>query len=111
MRFLAILLLACLSACSPEGTVPENVLPRDKFERLIAGSLLVEARLGHERVIDAARDERTRRYYDELFTDNGTTEEQFRVTYDHYLSHPEEMKAVYEAALNILQQQADSLAR
>jgi hypothetical protein len=46
-----------------------------------------------------------------MFKEQGTTEEQFKRTYDHYVQHPKDLKAAYEAALNDLQQQADSSMR
>ncbi len=111
MRALLLASLLVFGACGKPDEAPADLLPRDRFERVVAGSLLVEARLGHERVVDNGPDARSRQYYQELFTANGVTEEQFRRTYDHYVERPEELKAVYEAALVILQQQADSLAR
>lgn len=86
-------------------------MDRDKFERVLAGSLLIEARLSQEIPVEGASEDATAAYYNQLFEREGTTEEDFKATYEAYLQYPELLKEVYQEVLNRLQQQADSLGQ
>ena len=83
-------------------------LDQHKFEQVLAGSLLTEARLSHEIQVDKRGDSPATTYYQDLFKEQGVTEADFRATYDAYLKRPEELKKVYQNVLNDLQQRADS---
>lgn len=110
MRTLLLSALLVLLACTPKPATPPGLLERAKFERVLMESLLIEARLNHEMVIDKRIDSPIARYYAEMFKQQGVTEEQFKATYDHYVGRPEELKKIYEAVLGDLQQRADSAA-
>lgn len=111
MRSLVLSLLLALAACGPEDARPEGTLPPEKFEQVLMGALLIEARLNHEMVVDKRADVPVQQYYDTLFKEQGVTEQEFKATYDHYVRHPEELKRIYERVLNDIQQHADSTAR
>lgn len=98
-------------ACSTGSRKPNAPLDRAKFERVLAGSLLIEARLSQEIPVEGVSEDATAAFYNELFEREGTTEEDFKATYETYLQYPELLKEVYQAALNQLQQQADSLGQ
>ncbi|HEY0977176.1 MAG TPA: DUF4296 domain-containing protein [Flavobacteriales bacterium] len=103
---LGLLLMACGRS---EQQAPDDLLPRQKFEQVLGASLLIEARLNHEMVLDRRADSPVRRYYEEMFAEQGVTEEAFKRTYDHYVAHPAELKGIYEDVLQDLQQRADSI--
>ncbi len=84
-------------------------MSREKFEQVLAGSLLIQARLGHEIRVDIRADSPAASYYEDLFKEQGVTEADFRATYDAYLKQPEALKKIYEDVLNQLQQRADSV--
>ena len=108
VAFLLVLLLAV--SCGSNDEVLDTPLNREKFEQVLAGSLLIQARLGHEIRIDNRADSPAASYYDELFKEQGVTEADFRATYDAYLKQPEALKKIYEDVLNQLQQRADSVS-
>lgn len=105
-RFLVILVLA---ACTNAPPPPQAPLDRAEFERVLAGALLVEARIGQELTLEGRRDSTAAGYYDELYRQEGVSEADFKATYDAYLEQPELLKAVYEDVLNDLQHRADSV--
>ncbi|HRN36141.1 MAG TPA: DUF4296 domain-containing protein [Flavobacteriales bacterium] len=105
----ALPLLLLLAACGSGEKPPKAPLARAKFERVLAGSLLIEARLGQEIQIEKRADSPAATYYQELFEQEGVTEADFKATYEAYLQQPELLKEVYQDVLNQLQQRADSL--
>ncbi len=113
MKKLAVTLviLLLLAACGEGEKAPEAPLDRAKFERVLAGALLVEARLGHDIRIEGRADAPAMDYYQELFQQEGVTAEEFKATYNAYLQQPALLKEVYQDALNQLQQREDSLKR
>lgn len=98
------LLIGCmlLGACSSGNDVPEGLLPREKFVAVLTEAQLIEARRNHELVIEQISDAPVAKYYEDLFKDQGITEEQFVRTYDHYAEHPDEMKPIWEEVLTEL---------
>lgn len=101
-----LLVLACGGS---KESAPADLLPEERFARVLGESLLIEARLNHEMVLDRRADSPIQRYYDEMFKEQGVTEEAFRRTYDHYVKDPVELKRIYEDVLQDLQQRADSM--
>ncbi|MBS1936960.1 MAG: DUF4296 domain-containing protein [Bacteroidetes bacterium] len=105
----ALPLLLLLAACGAGEKPPKAPLGRAKFERVLAGSLLIEARLGQEIQLEKRADSPAATYYQELFRQEGVSEADFKATYEAYLQQPELLKEVYQDVLNQLQQQADSI--
>jgi hypothetical protein len=105
----ALLFPLLLAACGGGEKPPKAPLDRAKFERVLAGSLLIEARSGQDIQIDRRADSPAGDYYDELFKKEGVTKADFKATYEAYLQQPELLKEVYQDVLNQLQQRADSL--
>ncbi|MBS1583826.1 MAG: DUF4296 domain-containing protein [Bacteroidetes bacterium] len=110
MRAYVLASVLLLAACTRKPAPPPDLLPPETFERVLAESLLIEARLNHEMVVDKRVDSPTARYYADMFKEQGVTEQAFKATYDHYVQRPEELKKIYEAVLNDLQHRADSVA-
>lgn len=112
-RTVGLLLLVTLlaTACGGDTKEPDTPLDRAQFGRVLAGSLLIEARLSQELPVDQAGTSPASAYYQELFSREGVTEADFKATYEAYLKYPELLKEVYQEALNQLQQQADSLGQ
>ena len=108
---LPFFVLALLAACGGGGKDPDAPLDREKFERVLAGSLLIEAQLSREIQVEGVPGTSAATGYRELFAREGVTDADFRATYDAWLKHPERLKEVYQDVLNRLQQQADSLGQ
>ena len=105
--FLVLFALACGGKQSP----PKGPLDRNKFEDVLLESLLIEARMNHEMLVDKRADGPAERYYEEMFKKEGVSKEDFKATYDAYVQQPEQLKSVYQDVLNGLQQRADSVGR
>lgn len=108
-RAAAILSVLLLAACATEPQTPEAPLDRAEFERVLAGALLVESRLGMQASLEARMDSVAAGYYDELYRNEGITAADFKATYEAYLARPDLLKEVYQEVLNRLQHSADSL--
>lgn len=105
-----LIVLPLLAACGgSEG--PDAPLDRARFERVLAGSLLIQARLTQELPLEETSGSSASAYYGELFEREGVSEADFKATYEAYLQHPGLLKEVYEEVLSQLQQQADSLGQ
>jgi hypothetical protein len=102
MKVLLVMLLAVLAACNPERTVTEGVLDRERFKAVLLEAQLIEARVNHELIVQHVSNVPAQQYYAELFSEQGITEEQFRVSFEHYAARPEEMKAIYEEIMTEL---------
>lgn len=109
MRNAAVLLVFFLVACGGSGKPPQAPLDRAKFEQVLTGALLIEARVSREMQVDKRTGIPVEAYYAELFKQEGVTQADFKATYKAYAAQPEALKAVYQEALNSLQQRADSL--
>jgi hypothetical protein len=105
MRTWAICLL--FAACT-SGAVEDDLLPRDRFREVLLEAQLIEARMNRELVAQPEGEVPTAKYYEELFTKEGVTKEQFQRTFDHYADRPEELKAIYEEIITELSQRKDA---
>lgn len=103
---LLCVLLSCGRSAAPVG----GELDRAKFREVLTESMLIEARLSHELIIDKRADGPAARYYAEMFKQQGVTEAQFKNTYERYVQQPDSLKKIYEDVLNDLQQRADTTA-
>lgn len=110
MKALLPLLLLVLAACGGAEPPPQGPLSRDRFERVLLRSLLIEARTGRGITLDHAMPD-VQDEYDRMFSEEQVTRADFDSTYKAYLRRPEVLKAVYEKVLNDLQQQTDSVPR
>ncbi|MFN3874970.1 MAG: DUF4296 domain-containing protein [Flavobacteriales bacterium] len=91
-----ILCLLVLAACAPSERLPEGVLDRERFTRVLAGATLIEARISQEMSVAPAYPPPVGAYYEELFREHGIDSATFRASFDHYAQRPLEMKAIYE---------------
>lgn len=100
-----------LAACGGGEKEPDAPMDRARFERVLAGSLLIEARLAHEAPVEGISKDASLAYYQELFEHEGVTGEDFKATYEAYMERPELLRDVYRDVLIRLQQQADSISQ
>lgn len=96
----SLLFAFVLAACSAQApTPPADLIPRDAFVQVLADVQMIEARINHEMVVDQRTDSPAQRYYDELYTERKITKDLYARTYQWYVEHPEQLKAVYEDVL------------
>lgn len=107
MRSLVLCVLVLFAACTA-GDSEADLIPRDKFRDVLLEAELIEARMNHELVVQPTGEVPTQRYYEELFTSQGVTKEQFERTFDHYARRPEELKAIYEEIITELSRRKDA---
>ena len=97
-HFLAIALLC--GACSTEVSAPPtDLIEREQFVHVLADVQLIEARVKHEVRVEQRTESPAKGYYEEMYTERKITAERYKVTYQWYVEHPEELKDVYEAAV------------
>ncbi|MFZ1688555.1 MAG: DUF4296 domain-containing protein [Flavobacteriales bacterium] len=96
----ALLFALVLTACSgQEPAPPADLIQRDAFVQVLADVQMIEARINHEMVVDQRTDSPAQRYYEELYAERKITKDLYARTYQWYVEHPEQMKAVYEDVL------------
>lgn len=106
------MLMALLAmACGGKEKTPDAPLDRAKFQQVLTGSLLIEARTRNDLQVDQRSDPSAASAYAEMFAKQGVTEADFKATYNAYLKQPELLKEVYQDVLNQLQQRTDSSGR
>lgn len=102
MRTALLALLLSLAACGSKEDADKDILDREQFKEVLLQAQLIEARANHELVVEQFSKAPVAQYYKELFEKEGVTEEQFKATFDHYTSRPEELKAIYEEIITEL---------
>lgn len=107
MRTGVLLLLLAAMACGPREKSPVDLLDRERFKEVLLQAQLIEARVDHELIVEQAVRVPAQRYYDELFAEQGITEEQFANTFAYYAARPEELKAIYEEIVTELNYRKD----
>lgn len=103
-------LLLCLLfvACgSPEGAIPVDVLPREKFTTVLLEAQLIEARMNHELVVAHHSTIPSEQYYRDMFKAQGTDDEEFKRSFRYWSSRPEDMKVIYETIITELTRRKD----
>ncbi|MCB0765326.1 MAG: DUF4296 domain-containing protein [Flavobacteriales bacterium] len=111
MRSLRFLLFLTLLGCASGPVPPEGALERERFKNVLLEAQLIEARTNHELIVEHQGQVPTEGYYDELFREQGTTREQFTLTFDWYADHPALLKEVYEEIITELGRRKDAGAQ
>ena len=112
MRKLLPVLLILFAACGGrEERSSADILDREKFKAVLLEATLIEARINHELIVDHQNSVPTNQYYQDLFKEQGITQEQFGRSFDHYAARPLEMKAIYDEILTELSRRKDEQPR
>lgn len=107
MKRAAFLLPMLLLACEAPEPLPDGVLDRERFTRVMVGMTLIEARLSQEMTTAPPEPPPMAAYYQELFAEEGIDSAAFRRSFDHYAARPDEMKAIYEDVVERLRRMKD----
>jgi len=107
MKHAAFLLPMLLLACEAPEPLPDDVLDRERFTRVMVGMTLIEARLSQEMTTAPPEPPPMAAYYKELFAEEGIDSAAFRRSFDHYAARPDEMRAIYEDVVERLRRMKD----
>jgi hypothetical protein len=99
MRYLLPFLLVICVSCDEGEEPPEGIMEREVFKSILVDVHLIEARTGHDVVLDQQALEPLPDQYQQLFSSQGTDREQFRETFQYYSARPEQLKEIYEEVL------------
>lgn len=87
-----------LTACvEQEVTLPEGYLEQEQLVDMLVDIHLVEGARSGTLVLGDTN--RLPDYYARIYEKYGTTESDFKTSFDWYTQHPEKMKAVYEEVI------------
>lgn len=106
VSFFLILVLVVLSSCLNKKEAvqpPENLIPREKMTEILYDVQLIEAR-HQRRLYDQGEQLRdmTLGYYTGLWEKHAISEEQFKVSYDYYMTTPKVMHDIWDEILQRL---------
>lgn len=102
-RLLLFFFIATVVACqSGEVTIPDDVVPKDKFARIMIDVQLTEGLKSQYTHRKSLGSDYVRVLYDELFEKHGITEEEFQHSFKFYRTYPALMEEIYEQVLDSL---------
>ena len=107
MRTAILILSIALFACTQEQSVPEGILDRETFKKVLTEAQLIEARVNQELVNVQRSQVPVEKYYEEVFVQFQIDEEQFKRSFEYYSSRPEELRAIYEEVIAELSRRKD----
>lgn len=99
---LSFLLCLCIVCGCKDNGPPPGVLSKEEYAALLVQVYLTEARLSQ---LPIPSDSAMRLYLahePELYARNGVTDSIAKITYQYYVSHPDEMEQVYAAVVDTL---------
>lgn len=103
--------LIILSACSPGAKKPENLLSKETMIQVMADMQLAEAKVKNLRVsTDSARQVYSI-YELHIFEKRGIEPEQYKESYQYYLSSYEEMRKIHTALIDTLNQRQSQIVK
>lgn len=102
-KFLLIIVLPLLSACSEEvEPLPPDVLTEEAFVPVMTEMMLLEAVQKQRMLQDEDIQKSLSDHYARLFKKHNTTETQFRASFAYWSEHPEAMMRIYDRCLAAL---------
>ena len=111
MRVLFFIAFLFVFICCNEQThneSPKDLIPKEKFTKLLCETTLLEGYLTNENVnIPAVRDKSLGRYKD-IFNDFGISNEQYQSSYEYYVQQPY-FKEMLEQAIQILEKKEEKI--
>ena len=107
MKTLLIFLSILLFACQQEQPLPEGILDREVFKKILTEAQLTEARMNQELVVAQRKEIPVEQYYQDLFKQFQISEDQFKRSFEFYASQPQELKVIYEEIIAELSRRKD----
>ena len=108
--FLLLLVILITNACSENADKPENVLSQEEMVRIMADMQLAEAKVKNLRVSTDSARHLFSIYELQIFEEWGITAEQYKESYEFYLTDYELMSDLHTALIDTLtkRQQAEN---
>ena len=100
--FLTFLLVILLS-CDDSKKRPENIISEESMVSILVDIQILEATYNSRLIHEDDRNERMKRYYQEVFEKHQTSKELFNESYTYYEENPEILYAIYEVVLEKLE--------
>ena len=101
-KLFAFVLVFLLSCEVPEKK-PEDILSEEKVSDVMVDMQILEATYNSRLLNLDDRNDRMKRYYDEIFEHHGISEKVFNESYTYYQDHPEQLELIYEMVFEKLE--------
>ena len=107
--FLLLLLILITTACTKNADKPENVLSQEEMVRIMADMQLAEAKVKNLRVSTDSARHLFSIYELQVFEEWGISPEQYKESYEYYLTQYDVMSDLHTALIDTLtrRQQAE----
>ena len=102
--FLLLSVILLTTACSENADKPENVLSEEELVRIMADMQLAEAKVKNLRVSTDSARQLFSIYELQIFEEWDVTAEQYKESYEYYLSNYELMSDIHTALIDTLSQ-------
>lgn len=98
MLFL-VLLMALLTGCANSDKVPADIIPSAKMETIIWQLMQSDEYVNRQLTKDSLKKPSVEKMkiYQEVFSLNGTSFNEFRKSYRYYMSHPDIAKVMFDS--------------
>lgn len=99
MKYLPVLLCACLFFSCDDKKVPEGIIPPEQMETIMWQMMQTDEFTSDAFARDSTKNLHTERIkrYRQVFQLNGTTKEAFAKSYDYYMAHPDLTKTMFDS--------------
>jgi hypothetical protein len=100
MRHLLILVFFMLSACTNNDRIPDDIIGKEKMERILWDMIQADRFSTQFLAKDSAKldvKKETFILYDQVFQVNKVTKDQFIKSYKYYLSRPDITKVIFDS--------------
>jgi hypothetical protein len=105
-------LLIFLSACKAElPKVPDNVIPMNKMESILADMHITDAVAETKAQMGMNEKLLAQEYHEQIFKNHGTTREEFLKSYKFYEANPVLLNKMYDHILDSLSKREEAVGK
>lgn len=104
MKYFFLTVLVILVSCSGSDR-PEGLIEKEKMSQLIMEIHLLESKINHVPISPSDSVQAVYEHFEELlFQDFGVTREQYEISFNYYVDHPNEFEKIYTTTVDSLLQ-------